>query len=285
MLSVVVATYKDPLGLYMTVYSLVGQLQHLASQFEWEIIIAADAGTEYKWEKLPNVRCMRIHGGSPQYTRDFGIRSAKYPTVLCVESHVVLDDIALWLQSHYDTKATLSFNKRIGETSELYTSYGYEMDWDRTFWNKKTIYLPPKALTPYPIVANGHAAFLIDRTFYIQHGGYFLEMQGWGGEEPDLNLLVWHMGGSVWMHPQSSHAHYLTAGAHASRTEDFARNFCIAAYEHGGKKYSNMVGNHFHYGFTVTPNIEKRRQLICQGKFNGNLDALRTYFKEQGITD
>jgi hypothetical protein len=265
----------------MTVFSLLQQLWR--GPYDWEVIIAADGGTPYKWEqKLQNVRCLRVTTGSPQGTRDAGIRAAKYDKVLCIESHVVLTHIREWLLLHQAHDATLSFSARGSEGPEMYHSFGYNMDWDKSFWNKHTNYVL-KHPAPHPIVANGHAAFLINKKFYLEHGGYFLGMRGWGGEEPELNLLVWHMGGSVWMIPASTHYHFLTPGAHSEKTDDYKRNFCIAAYEHGGRSYLDRAQQHYNYRLQITPEIEARRAHICRGKFGGNLDALRDYFKNTGI--
>ncbi len=280
-ISVVVATFQDPLGLHMTVFALIEQLQK--TDLTWEIVIAADGGEPTKWEHLPNVRCLRINTGSPQGTRDAGIRAAKYSNVLCVESHVIVSDIETWLLEHIGTKAAISFSARIGESSEMFSSFGYEMDWDSTFWSKRTIY-SSFSENPYRIVGFGHAAFMIDRDWYEQ-AGYFLEMKGFGGEEPDLNLLVWHTGREVWMIPSVTHAHYLTPGAHVDslNSVELRRNFCIAAYEHGGQGYLQKVEKHFGYRLRKNESIEQRRKLVCGGKFGGDLDGLRNYFKEEGI--
>lgn len=275
-LSVVVAANKDPRGLYLTVFSIWQQLcaSHIGP---FEIIIVADGGTDYKWEKLSNVRCLRVNTGSPQGTRDFGIRAARYKTILCIESHVIVSDVPKWLVTHAWLDCTLSFSRRIGETAEMFDSFGYVMDLDRSFWYQRTLYTPPKHDTPYPIQGFGHAAFMIDRDFYIKNGGYCLEMRGWGGEEPDVNLLVWHMGGTVRMIPSVWHAHHLLPGAHAEQTDDYRRNFCIAAYEHGGLEYLRKVEGYYNYKLQIIPAIEARRQHICTGIFRGDLNRLRDY--------
>ena len=56
-LSVVIATYNDPLGLYMTFFAMWMQLMN-SSIPQWEIVIAADNGSDYKWEKYPNCVCV-----------------------------------------------------------------------------------------------------------------------------------------------------------------------------------------------------------------------------------
>ena len=281
-LSVVIASHQDPLGLYLTTFAVIEQLSK--TDLNWEIVIAADGGSEYKWEKQPNVRCLRIRTGSPQGTRDAGIRAAKYSNVLCIESHVVVSDIERLLLAHQALNAAMTFPARIGEGPEMFSSFGYEMDWDSTFWNKRAVYRQ-KQDDPFRIVGFGHAAFLIDRDWYIRSGGYFLEMRGFGGEEPDLNLLAWQTGREIWMVPAVNHAHYLTPGAHrdATTSDDFKRNFCIAAYEHGGQEYLQKVESHFGYRLQRNAAIEARRQMICGGVFGGDLDKLRQWCQQEQI--
>lgn len=272
-LSVVIASHNQPVGQYLTTFSAIQQLED--SGLDWEIVIAADGGEPTKWENQPRVRCLRFHGGSPQHTRDIGIRSALAPSALVIEDHVVVSDIQALLEVHKRLGAAISVPRRVGETSEMFTSYGYEGDWDHSFWVKKTYYTP-KSQEPYPIIGFGHAAFMVDVDWYKKAGGYFLEMEEFGGEEPDLNLLVWHTGRETWMIPSIWHAHFLTPGAHGNvyGSENFKRNFCMAAYEHGGNEYLEKVESQFQYRLQKTPGLEARRQLICQGPFKGDLKLL-----------
>ena len=57
------------------------------------------------------------------------------------------------------------------------------------------------------------------------------------------------------MIPSVTHAHFLTPGAHSeiSLSEDYKRNFCIAAYEHGGKEYLHKAEKHYEYKLQRTP--------------------------------
>ena len=272
-LSIVVATHHDPLGLYLTVFSLLSQLQD--SGLKWEIVIAADSGSETKWEKIPNVRCLRIQTGSPQDTRDAGIRAAKYSDVLCIESHVIVSNIENWLQSHADTQATISFPVRVGEGTELFDVYGSETDWLGNLWYKRHIYTP-KDVFPYRAVQFGHSAFIINRDWYIENGGYTSLLSGWGGEEPFLCLKIWMLGGTCWMIPSIWHAHYLTSGAHADAlvSERMQKNFDIVKYVMSGELKT---------GLKVTSEMREERKRICAGPFQGDVNKLREFFKREGI--
>jgi hypothetical protein len=271
-LSLVVATYNDPLGLYMTVMALLQQLATFPE--DWELIIAADGGSGVKWEKLPNVRCLRIRTGSPQGTRDAGIRAAKFNDVLCIESHVVVSDIKPFLAEHRRLGGAMTFPARVAEGAELYNVYGNETDFDGNLWFKKTLY-QPRADKPYRVPQFGHSCFMLDRDEYLAIGGYTDLLKGWGYEEPFLCLRFWMLGKTCWQTPHVWHAHYLSdrgAGA-AMVSPQFQENARILKYIVAGEQGS----------LQLTPELIAERQKICAGPFNGNLQALKNYFKDEGI--
>lgn len=273
-LSVVVATYNDPLGLYMTVMALLQQLAYFSE--EWEIIIAADGGSGVKWEKLPNVRCLRIRTGSPQGTRDAGIRSAKFRDVLCIESHVIVSDIACFLAEHRKLGGAMTFPLRVAEGAELYNVFGNETDWDGNLWFKKTLYQPPSD-KPYRVPQFGHSCFMIDQDQYVTVGGYTNLLKGWGFEEPFICLRFWMMGKTLWQIPSVWHAHYLSdrgAGA-AMASSQFQENARILKYVIAGEQGT----------LQLTPELITERKKVCAGPFNGNLQTLREYFKKEGIAN
>ena len=272
-LSVVIASYQDPLGLYLTTFAAIEQLSK--TDLNWEIVIAADGGTEYKWEKQPNVRCLRLRTGSPQGTRDAGIRAAKYNDVLCIESHVVVSDIERLLLAHQALNAAMTFPARIGEGPEMFDVYGTETDWDGNLWFKNTIYQIPND-QPYRVPQFGHSCFMIDKKEYEAVGGYTDLLTGWGFEEPFLCLKFWMLGRTCWQVPSIWHAHFLDnrgAGT-AMASEAFQKNAQIVKYVITGNPGT----------LRITPEMIAERKRIESGPFNGNLNALREYFKSEGIT-
>lgn len=272
-LSVVIATYQDPLGLYLTLFSVIEQLSK--TDLTWEIIIAADRGSETKWEKLSKVRCLRIQTGSPQGTRDAGIKAAKYADILCIESHVIVSDIKTWLEIHQDIKADISFPARVGEGTELFNVYGSETDWLGNLWYKRHNYTA-KSQKPFQTAQFGHSAFMLNRDKYISSGGYTTLQEGWGGEEPFLCLKTWMLGGTCWMIPSVWHAHYLTPGAHADALTSarMQKNFDIVKYVIAGKVSPGLI---------VTGPMHEERKRICAGPFQGDMNKLREFFKREGI--
>lgn len=275
-LSVVVATFQDPLGLYMTVMAIIQQLANFPE--DWEIVIAADGGSSTKWEKLANVRCLKIRTGSPQGTRDAGIRAAKFNTVLCLESHVIVSDIQNFAKEHRRLGGVMTFPARVAEGAELYNVFGNETDWDGNLWFRKTLY-EPKSDKPYRVPQFGHSCFMINRGEYIATGGYTNLLQGWGHEEQFLCLKFWMLGKVIWQLPNIWHAHFLAdrgAGI-AMASEQYQKNADIVKYVITGQipPRGRLL--------EMTPELIAERERVCAGPFGGDITKLREYFQREGI--
>lgn len=282
-----IATHFDPCGLYLSMFAALAQLEK--SDLEFEILIVADGGSDQKWEQAhENIRCIRLTGGnrtgSPQGTRDIGIREAKYKNVLCIDSHVVVSDIQKWVAEHERLHAALSFPSMAGSSSEMWRLYGSIFDWDNSFWNTHVIY-KPKSENPYRVVQASHSSFMCDREFYLSSGGYTNLQIGYGGEETLLALKAWMLGRENWIIPQVWHAHFQPQGRNegAEVQPNYKRNFMLAAYVFGGQKYLEKVESFYRDKLQITPDIQRERLRICAGPYNGNLDMLREYCKKEGI--
>jgi hypothetical protein len=273
-LSVVIASHANPQGCYLTVFSLLFQLQK--TNISWEIIVAADGGSETMWEKLPNVRCLRIRTGSPQGTRDAGIREAKAATVLVIEDHVVVNDIQAFLDAHKSLGGAMTFPARIGEGTSLFNVYGTTTNFDGNLWFKRTLYSPPND-KPYRVPQFGHSCFMLDRAAYEAVGGYTNLLTGWGFEEPLLCLKFWMLGYTLWQVPTIGHAHFLadrTGGA--MQSDAFIHNSWIVKYVLTGQSTT---------GLKMTADIAMERFRISSGPFKGDINLLREFFRREGISD
>ena len=279
-LSVVVASHVNPQGLYLTVFSVLQQL--LKVSFSWEIIISADGGTPVKWEKLQNVKCLRVQTGSPQGTRDAGIRAASGRLCLVIEDHVIVSDIASFLEvyntipSHW--RPAILFPARIGETAELFSAYGTTTDFDGNLWFKTTQYSPSgQTGLPYRVPQFGHSCFLLDREWYLESDGYGTTLKGYGGEEPLLCFKAWMLGRECWQTPNIWHAHYLSDNGmgNAMGTEQFKKNFEIVKYI--------MTGDYSVLRPPISQAVIQERERIKQGPYGGDFNKLREYFKREGI--
>lgn len=261
MLSVVITTHHDAATCYLTVFAVKAQLE--AHGLAHEIIVVADGGTEQKWENA-GVTCLRVNTGSPQGSRDLGIRAAKYPDVLVLESHVIVSDIGKLLLEHQYLKSAITFPVRKAEGPDMFDVYAHATDWDGDLWHKRLIYSPVRSGTHW-VAQFGASCFMLDRNWYLESGGYTDLLTGWGGEESFLPLKAWMLGREVWQVPSVAHYHYLTPGAHADKPF-LESNLAIVGYVIAGRKKPSLK---------ITPQIEAERQRICHGPFAGDLDRLR----------
>ncbi|MHB8501518.1 MAG: glycosyltransferase family protein [Candidatus Acidiferrales bacterium] len=261
MISIIITSCHDPSTCYLTAFAAKCQLD--SAGIPHEIIIVADGGTEYKWEKQSFI-CLRVNTGSPQGSRDAGIKAAAFNDVLLLESHVIISDISRLLLEHQYRHAAITYPIRRGEGPELFDVYAHETDWDGNLWHKKLVYSPVQSV-PYRVAQFGASCFMLDRAWYLDSGGYTSLLRGWGGEEPFLPLKAWMLGREVWQVPSVSHYHYLTVGAHAEKP-DLENNLAIVGYIIAGRKTPTL---------RITPQIEAERRRICKGPFHGNLDTLR----------
>jgi len=274
MISAVVASHRNEQGCYLTVQSLRSRL----AGTDHEIIVVVDGGTECKWEKLPNVRCLRVNNGSPQGTRNDGIFAASSKSVLVVEDHVIVSDPLRLISEHERLRSSITFPCRVSEGTELFDVYGSETDWDGNLWYKRLVYTKPSN-DPYPVSQFGHSCFVVDRDFYLSNGGYTNLLSGWGGEEPFLNLKTWMLGGECWLVPGVWHAHFLTPGRHGPEIGGgFGNNFLKVAYVLGGEAQAGIVARKYGLNVYVTPEMAAERKRICGGPFGGDLQKLRAYF-------
>jgi hypothetical protein len=268
-LSIVITSYHDTATCYLTVTAVQAQLENRG--VDYEIIVVADGGTETKWENQ-GITCLRVNTGSPQGSRDIGIKAAKYPNVLVLESHVIVSDIARFLLEHQRLESAITFPIRVAEGPELFDVYAHRVDWDKTLWYKNVVYSQVRKVN-YQVAQFGASCFILDRKWYLDSGGYTDLLKGWGGEESFLCFKAWMLGKKCWQIPSIWHCHYLTPGAHQEKP-DLERNLAIVGYVIAGRKKAGLI---------VTPAMEVERRKICSGPFGGDLDKLREFFKKEDV--
>lgn len=267
MLSVIITTHHDSATCYLTVFGVKSQLE--GRGVDYEIIVVADGGTETKWENQ-GVTCLRVNTGSPQGSRDVGIRAAKYPTVLLLESHVVVSDICKLYLEHQYLKSAITFPIRKAEGPEMFDVFAHETDWGGNLWHKRAIYSPVRS-TPYPVAQFGHSCFMLDRRWYLESGGYTNLLKGWGGEEPFLCLKAWMLGRECWQAPSVAHYHYLTPGAHQEKPH-LKNNLDIVGFVIAGRAYPGL-----------TPEVRSERAKIIRGPLAGDLEKMRVVMHTKGV--
>ncbi len=268
-LSVVITSFHDPATAYLTAFAVKAQLDK--AELPYEVILVADGGTEYKWEKQ-NFTCLRVNTGSPQGSRDVGIRAAKFNDVLVLEAHVVVSDITKLLLEHQYLRAAITYPIRSGEGPELFNVFAHATDWDGNLWHQKLIYSPIRS-KPYPVAQFGASCFMLDRNWYLGSGGYTNLLKGWGGEEPFLPLKAWMLGRECWQVPSVTHYHYLTVGAHAEKPH-LVDNLAIVGY---------VIAGRLAPGLKITPEMEAERQRIKRGPYSGDLLNLRSVMRAKEV--
>lgn len=260
--SVVITSHQDPGTCYLTAFSVRAQVPSA------EIIVVADGGTETKWENQC-FRCIRGYFGSPQASRDVGIRAAGGQEVLVLESHVIVSDPAKLIDEHRRLGSAITFPRRIAEGPEMLDVYAHRTDWDGNLWHKRLVY-SPVSTEPYRAAQFGNSCFVLDRKWYLESGGYTSLFRGWGGEEPFICLKAWMLGRECWQVPRVWHAHYLSFGQGIDRP-DLARNLQVMAYIVAGREFPG-----------VTREMREERELICAGPFGGDIGKLRKHLESIG---
>lgn len=269
MLSVVITSFRDDPCCYLTTFALNEQLAKAG--LPHEIIIVADGGTEAKWENL-GIRCLRVNVGSPQGSRDVGIKAARFNDVLVIESHVIVSDVSKLFLEHQFLHSAITFPIRKAEGTEMFDVYGHETDWDGNLWHKRLVYSPERTAS-HRVVQFGHSCFMLDRSWYLESGGYTSLLQGWGGEEPFLCLKAWMLGRECWQMPSVSHYHYLTPKAHQDKPH-LEQNLLKVGY---------VIAGRTHRDLKITPELEAERRHVMRGPFRGDLAELRLVLRAKDV--
>lgn len=101
--------------------------------------------------------------------------------------------------------------------------------------------------TPYvPIMSGGLLA--ISRQWFLEIGGYDIQMKGWGGENIDQSLRIWRCGGEIVSAPESYVAHMWrtnenpnTKAKYTVGPGDAIRNRARAVKAHLGQFYNKTL--------------------------------------------
>lgn len=288
MISVVIPSRNDYEGAYLTAAAAYTQLEKLEIPFEIIFVIDnPNAGGRNVSARFVPSECYTIDAGSPQASRDFGIRKARYRNVFCLDSHVVCSEgfFRDALNQLDESEHGLVF-PAMALHSRTFLLYGYRMSWDSEFWNAE-YYRAPHSAKPYPIIGAGHGAFALDRDVYLGIGGYSLQQKGWGGEEPFLNLKYWMLGSDCVMLPQHYHFHFTDASRNTAARNSYqlSWNMCYAAFVIGGrkalepvlswhrKKHAGLSG-----GSIELAGMAERAEILA-GPYAGDLGLLRSMLR------
>lgn len=323
--AVVIPSYNDAAGLWFTVAAAKADIDEDFAQEDYEVIGVVDGPEDgdtaegtgnriiHSMRVQEMCRIINADTRTPQKNRHIGLLATDAPYVFFLDSHVIPS--RGFFKSMYEAISTSGagivhsphcFWKRF----PIGVAYGYDMNWKNYFWSV-TAESKPKRDAPYKICLAGHGAIVVDRAQYLETGGYWHALEGWGGEEPQLNLLFWMLGKHVLIDPRVYHWHYMPCKRHMHEEHKslrYVRNFLLSAYAYGGQKYFDSV----FFFFTQQQNSAKtideirshvpvspfedlresipivaaaERAKVCAGPFGGDLDKLREYFKAEDITN
>lgn len=316
--AIVIPSYNDAAGLWYTVAACRADLEADFSPDDYEIIAVVDGPEDDETRVIlgmkQNAMCrvLNVNTRTPQKNRHIGLLQTDAPYVFFLDSHIVPS--RGYFKRMYDSMletgaAMIHAGHCFWRRDKCGTAYAYHMNWKDQFWSETAECVPQAKDRPYPICLAGHGAVCVDRAQYLEVGGYWDALEGWGGEEPQLNLKFWLLGKTVMMEPRVYHWHFMPmkrnlCGIQVS--DRYAKNFMLVAYASGGQKYLDAV----HYFFNQLQNghksidealaaeailpysaiydaipkeAEAEREAVCAGPFGGDLDRLREYFVAEGI--
>lgn len=309
-LSVIVPSREDPQGLWLTYAAAMLDLEE-NFRGDWEFLAVIDGpGNEVAEELEKRGSCRVLHGnfGGPQNARHAGVQQVTGDYLVFLDSHVIPSPgmFASLLDGAERTGGALVHAPYCFWRS-MPRVYGYRMDFLNRFWCSGE-YSEPPGCEPFRVAVMGHGAMLMPRRKYIECGGYGTLLRGWGGEEPLLNLKLWHLGESCWVDPRCHHWHYMSKRRNESvyRHPDYLRNFLLAAYVSGGEKYMQRFRSARALTARAFDTLEEARQAIpedpckglidgvradakeerervCRGPFGGDLDRLLAWFRREGV--
>lgn len=307
--SVVIPAHNDDAGAYFTATAALSDLEH--GNISHEVIVAVDGAPLPAVTELAKTGAIRTacgDFGGPQNARHAGIMAAEAKYVFCLDSHVIPS-------RHFFTHlaGALVAQKAAIVHSPHYTwgkkqgAYGFGINWAGNLWSVDHE-THPQSFAPYRVAMMGHGAFVVNKEKYLACGGYWSEQHGWGGEEPHLNLKFWMLGETCWCDPRVYHWHYMGHRRDASvfKDREHVRNFMLAAYAIGGRKYLDICYTHYTLIANAQPSFEQakehwptdpygdiysavpvdaaaERERIMAGPYAGDLDALRSFFRSENI--
>lgn len=304
MLSLVIPSRGEAQGLWSTVASAHDALKATGEQYEiWAVVNG----------KVPDLATWMFHEGtcnvlwsgadSPQMARDQGLKQSRGEFVFFADAHCVFprDYFSILLEDAERTKADAIFG---GTRFCSNPTYGMKVGWNEYLWGQDVVYkkhIDERGDGPAPIGIIGHGAFGIRRKAYMDAGGYWLALHGFGGEETQFNFKLWMMGFRCFVTPRVYHWHYLPFGErhgfdiHSNR--DFVRNFLMIAAAYGGeqrvRESYNAFQAYYWQGKALHPElpaevlaaeeVAAERAFIREHAVYKDLNALREMFVREGV--
>lgn len=302
MISVIIPSRNEDVALWATVASARADLE--TSGLEYEILVVLNGeypqlGVQANIEKFFQPVFAGEHIDSPHSARHLGVNYAHGDTFFFLDAHVVLPS-GFFRQVLADMAETGADIMHVPHRYLSRACYGYRTAWNEYAWGAELIREAPSD-APYRIAQMGHGAFAMRAETYYRIGGYWLALRGFGGEEPQLDLKTWMMGGSCWVTPRTYHWHYLPPGVRHTdnlfRDRNFVRNFLLlaAAYGEPGRIdafYKAFILLHWQFQdlmpglkeeVLADPSVAAERRFIAERAKYKDLAELKAMFDREGV--
>lgn len=240
------------------IQNLVWTLQAAQAEFhghyDYELIPVLNLPTEEDVERITRYDNPRglgeklkilIYDVSPScwQARNYGASMADGDYLLFLDSHVYPRDNAF--------RRLVEFHE--GWKGVAHCPLNYWLDPDRTnygyvwqpqkFWGRWTRQKPSDSKGSVPL--SGTSSSLIDRDVFEEIKGIHPALGIYGGGEPYIDLKVQMFGYDVRVAVDCELFHLTETRGYSWNKHDLRRNFMIAAYAIGGKKYYDRVYQHY----------------------------------------
>jgi glycosyltransferase involved in cell wall biosynthesis len=305
MISLVIPSRGESLGLWATVASAKSDLLASGEPFEIIAVVNGEPPGIASW-MLREDFCRIIYSAasSPQEARHQGLLQAKSDFVFFADAHCVFPP--RWFLSMREEADRSGTDAIFGGTRFLSgATYGMRLGWREYLWGSDVIYekhlKAHSGELPAPIAIIGHGAFGIRKRAYLESGGYWLALRGFGGEETQLNLKLWMMSFRCHVTPRCYHWHYSMPGERRGpelfNGRQFVRNFLMIAAAYGGPERVQKSHHSFcvHYWknedlypgiceeVLSDPAVAEERAFVDANCRYKNLEELRAMFDAEGV--
>lgn len=253
-LSIIIPTYgkENALGLWSTIESSVLDLESSGLTYDFRICLN---GTETPDLDFKNIENHLKKSG--KLSKWLHVREAQGTTKA---RHLLAHDCNSKYMFMFDSHCIPShgYFKRAIDTMEKYNidllhsvtkmftgfrlDYEYKLTLEKNFWAEEG-YTTPRLNEPYKIAVAGHGGIVHRTSTYKEIGGYWTELNGYGGEEVYYDLKCNLFGKQVFIDPQIMHAHWapIDRGYQRKYSHNYFLNMLMVANVIGGESWINKV--------------------------------------------
>lgn len=305
MISVIVPSRGNPLGLWATIHSCGIALTGLEHEFvlvtNGEELCATTKQILFYLEKTGTL--VHKHDDapmSPPAARAVGVAASKGDVFCFLDAHCLVapdyfQRVNLWVT---DREVDILHSTTVFHSGQG-KHYHYKLKLDYNFWAEPSLFAQYEH-KPYRIAAAGHGGFAVSRYAWDRMGGYGPEslLKGYGGEELIFDLKAWRMGIPVWLDPLLIHYHFAgDRGYSRHYTDEYYTNLLVSALVVGGESWMyrlvDSLINKQHIRSAPASDVPVLIELALQrgaeyaqhldSVCKMSLDEVLTMFKEQDI--